>query len=108
MPITSPFLALPSRISANVSGSMRIEPRAIAMRLRLLLAADVHHMRLAGGIEMSEFRHGWAPSEGAYHSSAAKPDGGGSAFARDEAPRVVARRCLTSAPCQSPGTPESP
>jgi hypothetical protein len=26
-------------------------------------------MRLAGGVEMSEFRHGRAPSEGAYHSS---------------------------------------
>jgi hypothetical protein len=45
---------LPSRISANVAGNIRIVPRATATRCVSLLAADVDHMRMAGGVEVGK------------------------------------------------------
>ena len=50
------LFAAPGAISASVSGCITIRPPARATRCVTILAADVDHVRLTGGIEMGKMR----------------------------------------------------
>ena len=82
---TSPFLAVPSRISASVSARMATMPSAIAVRDVTVLVRDIDHMRLAPLIEMGE--------RGSWHCLAIVRAGAAS----PAPPSNCARRASTSA-----------